>query len=422
MTAIDRRSKPDTILFGADDAAGIGVDASQRRLNLTAHVGYYDETTSARTAIEYGREITIRATIASADTGTLVEHGNAKYRIQLLANGVLRFQENGLAVVSAIAPGIVAAGRVVVIQWCKRPLAGSAWSEVTIYNETTATYVHASASHASTAPSGGDTFAVGARVGGSGVFTGTLKAYRIGRRFHSQAEMKEDWIAQSSPAAVAATRRGAYLSPDKATADIFSEGNFAGPPHLWAGHAFREASMRLVSPLVNMRTATPAALTYTYDTGSSAWYRSPPGQPAYHISIAHLFCSPVPLGVNMARVRIFLRQVAIGTTCSTYWRMYSIRDLATMDDAPKPAEWSSSVPVSSAVNHGAGVGSWIDLGNLRLKVDDLGYTWLALAHSFGLDTGSTGESSTTCRVKAITVEPFYQAPSPDGFDLEPQYG
>lgn len=417
MTSISALSKPDTVLlwFGADDTF---VDASQYRQNLNDHSSYFDEAASARTAIAAPREITFQIYVSNTDTGVLVNHGTG-YRVQVFAGGIVRFYEGGAVLTSITVPGVNALQRQTLVQWSKRldPVTGLARSEMMIYNYATGAYAHAAVTHASVAPSALATITIWAAGGGASTFTGNITAYRIGRRFHAKTEVKEDWVSQRMPPGVYNRRRAPYLSPDRATLAVFGHGNLAGPQYLWTGSAYKAASARLVSPLVNMRTATPAELTNGYAVGSVAWYRSPPGEPKYHLTIAHLFCVPVPHGVNRARVRIFLRQTAGATTCTTYWKMYSVANLATRDDPPAPDVWSSTAPATNATNHGTGVGAWLNLGDLALRRDDLGYTWLALGHSFGLDTGAPGEAATTCRIKAITVEPFYLDPSP-GFDME----
>lgn len=416
MTAIDPRSKPDTVLL-TTGVADYFVDESQYRTDLDDWSSYYEEPASARTAIEAPREITIHVTINTTDSGFLIDHGGS-YQIQVSA-GVVSFAEGGSVWLSMTIPGLVAGDRrAVLVHWSKRPHGTGARSEGLLYNYTTGAFVHGASEHVSTTPSAADTLTLFARNGGVAEWTGGILGYRIGRRFHSGAEVREDWIGQRTPPAVTARRRAAYLSPDRATVEIFGEGNLAGPQYLWAGHAYRNASPRLVSPLVNMRTPSPAALNNTYSTGSVSWYRTPPGSSVYHMTIAHLFCSPVPAGVNRARVRIFVQQTTEGAIGTTWWRMYSIANLATIDDGVAAEVWSSTTPADLFVDHGSDAGEWIDLGDLVLRRDDLGFTWLALAHSFGLDTGSPGEAATTARVKAITVEPFYEPPAPGGYDLE----
>lgn len=130
-----------------------------------------------------------------------------------------------------------------------------------------------------------------------------------------------------------------------------------------------------------------------------------------------LFYRPVPGKVNRARVRIYVSQAATGEPLSApvQWRMYSLAGLPVAGEPVGPLVYFKTATVGLEANHGAGEGEWVDLGALPLAVDSWGCTWLALALSVDEDSGDVLADLTYARVRAVTVDPYFE---PDGGGLD----
>lgn len=420
-TSIDRNSKPDTALLVLPDGAGsaaLAVEASQYRNDnsLVDATTYVHETPSRRTAITYPREISLVLDLTNATVGVLLKHGedaansNYTYRVSVGLGGVITCRENGNVCVTGFLPGVGGTSKSYLIHWSTRAEGTSVRSELLLYNITDGGFSFSQATHA-----GGTTdLEWNLYLNGSAADAGpaTLtrwRAARIGRRFHSTTEAKEDWLSERTPPSVSQLRRVGPLVPDRATLDLADDGSLAGPAHLWSGYSFRENDRRLVGPLLNLRVRNPLELVNTY--APAKWYRLAPGSSVLHMPIALLWYRPVPGKVNRARVRIFTRQwIEIGAnTCEVQYRMYSMAGLPVAGEDPATLTYRYTAIAVLDTNHGSGDGEWLDLGELPLVVDDWGCTWLALAVSFDNDSGSALASDTSAYIHAVTVEPYYRA-------------
>ena len=426
MTAISTLAKPDTVLLLDTSAGDIFVDGSQYRTNLTDNTTYVDEPYSARVAFRPPREIAIVVAASRDNSGVLAELGNAggySWRVKINGASEVEVAEDGILRASVELPSLSKSASTYLVHWSSRlTTAGYIRHELAVYNFDAGEWAHAQATHAESFASSGHTLTVGAAAGGAVAYDGGLAAIskvRIGRRFHSLTEAAEDWIGLTTPPTMTQVRRGAPLSPDRSTLDLASDGSFAGPAHLWSGHAFEQSDRRLVSPLVNLRVHDPIRISNDSqtDAATQAWWRLAPGSATTYLALPYLFYRAVPGKVNRARARIFVRHtIEIATaTAEVSYRLYSLANLPVVGEPLGALSYRRTAAATCSTAHGAApAGEWLDLGDLALEVDGWGCTWLALGIEFDQDSPLVGD--TRVHVHAVTVEPFALA-SGGGLDI-----
>lgn len=422
-TSINRNSKPDTVFLCLPEAAGLAacaVDVSQKRTDLTSGTNTVSEANSDRTALTCPREVTVVVDLTNAETANLVEHGadanSANYTWRLrAAAGTILAQENGSTRVSLTVPNPSGSAQKFLIHWSVRREGTSVRSELYVRNMATGGEAHAQATHAeATTSATHDTFAINSSLKLAAMTR--FYAVRVGRRFHSTAEAREDWVTETTPPTMTQVRRAAPLVPDRATLDIASDGSFAGPAYLWSACVFEQADRRLVGPLVNLRVHDPLRITVNYLP--AAWWRTAPGDAAVRLCEALLFYRPVPLKVNRARVRLFVRQVIeIGDdTAPVRYRCYSLAGLPVVGEPVGPLVYHRTAAATCDTNHASGQGEWLDLGALPLAIDADGFTWLAVGVEIDeTDPGLAADSS--AYVVAVTIEPYFEAPDGGALDF-----
>jgi len=420
-TALDRNSKHDTVLL-LDSAGGLSVDISQERDNLTNNTTYLREASSARTAITTPREITVLFTAKSGDSGILVFHGttdgaSSTYRIDV-TSGALRCLENGNLRVQATLPSLAVGDRSYAAQWSTRPEGSSVRSELIVQCLTTGTYAHGFGTHAVGTTNTGWALQVAGYGNGptSAYDIADIKGVRIGKRFHSQVEFVEDWVAESTKPDLLGRVRDAALP---IVSDIGVEGEFAGPAYLHAGATARDVDRRLVSPLVNVRMPSEfliAKADHT-DTGSRRLYRPAPGDPHFYLHAGLWWYVPVPPHMNKARVRIFVRMFTVDEgPCSMIFKALSWANYPFAGEPAKAPVIYHTSGVFISEDHASGGGEWVDCGFLHLARDELGCTSICIAHSFESGADSEAVDDTRFAVLAVTVEPFF-LPNDPGFDI-----
>lgn len=428
MTDINPKAKPDTrLLLDAASAPGaLQTDFSQERLALTNNTTWLSQSPSARTAIAAPREVTLVWDLQAADNGVMLRHGNSTttgYQVSYSsATGLIECREGATVVVSVAPPGIVAGSdRKYLISWCQHPDGTSVRSELFVYNLSGGTQMaHAARSHTPGAVNTGHTLTIGSGWNGTSPFSGGLDFYfvRIGNRFHSTAEQREDWVALTNPPALTQQRRTAPLVPDRATLNVASEESLVGPALLWSAHTFAQSERRLVGPLVNTRVLDPLLFDHDYDAPNTAWWRPAPDDPAIRMCVNWLWYRPVPLRVNYAHVRVFVRQQNLPgiVTAEVRYRMYSLRGLPVVGEPAGPIEYHRTAQATCPFDHGPSAqgGQWLNLGALELAVDEWGHTWLAIGVS--MDETSPHVANTLVQIFAVTVDPYFDPAGNDGLD------
>jgi hypothetical protein len=419
MTAVHALSKPDTVLL-LDFAAGNDeIDYSQERTNLTNSSPELVEASSARTAISTYREIAMVLQVTNTDTGYLLDHGDNlgvySYRVRIAVAGTVRFQEGGSVLASVTIPDLAAGERNILFHWSQFNDGGNVRSEFLVYNFTSATFSTASGTHTLTAPDPTDTFTVNGTADGEVGFSGGLADWvylRIGKRHHSYAEAREDWIANTSPPAMTQTRRIPALVPDRSTlTDLGCDGSFAGPPHLWAGHAFESADRRLVGALINARVQNPVTITTSYAEGITAWWRLAPESTTLRMNTAYLWRCKVPPKVSKGYVRVWVRgnnTTATASVAELRLRVYSMSGLPVVGEPPEVLKFHRTAQVTHQVDDGTslGAGALKTPGALDLAVDDSGWTWIACAVE--VDTVHAQAANTEHFIHMLTLDPYHE--------------
>lgn len=416
MTTLSRLSKADTVLLIDQTETDYFVDSSQYRTNLADQSNYADESPSPRAAIDpsNGREIAIVWDIQSGESGTLVELGNGSgysYRIMVTAGGVVQCRENGSIRVSVSLPDLaVGVDRRFLIHWGSHADGSSVRSELLVHNLSVGSTTHAQATHAAGTVDPDHTLTVGGIFGGVVLFSGGMDFthVRIGRRFHSTTEQFNDFVTETTPPTFTARRRTPLLTYPTTELPIASEGEFAGPAYLWAAAATRQASMRLVTPLVNVVARSPYNEDNTY--GPARYFRAAPDDPRYHWSVRYLYHAFTSPKTNRVRVRVHARATHFtggGSIATVHLRMYSVRNLQLLgQNAPQPMSWIVSDTVTLAAPQSA-PGAWQDLGTMQIARDDAGLAYFVLGFSFGLDEGGPLEDETRLMINAVQIEPFH---------------
>lgn len=427
MTDLNRNSTADTVLLTLRDTADadLAVDLSQERTDLDDQTTYAVELSSARAALTSPREVTVLFTAQTGDSGILVNHGTNNgasytYRVQV-SGGNLVCRENGSTIVTLALPSLTGSDRSFAAQWSTRPTDSGVRSEVTICCLDTGALAYGFAAHAAAATD--PTWELNVAGYGSGASAyplGKIDGVRLGKRFHSQAEFVEAWVAESTAPPVTGVLRGPVLPVDPDTT-IGDEGGFAGPAYLWAGAAARDADRRLLSPLVNQRAAAEYLISKgNHSDGRASKYRPAPGFPTYWLGAQHWFYVPVPPNVNEARVQVFVRMLTTGVgPCDMLFRAYSLAGLQFVGEPAAELRYHVTDPVVLNADHGSGGGEWVDLGRVRLARDEWGMTSICVAHSFDLDVDSPAADDTLFCILAVRAEPVYVAGDAGGFDLAP---
>lgn len=431
MTALHRNSKADSVLLLDAVADDLQVDLSQRRTNLADETTYLAEEPSARAAIAGDRELAVVADIGPDTTGTLLFHGHASgdpytYRIVVTDDfgPVVQCYEDGELIIEVEAPDLDSEPGPYLIHWSSQATgAGTARSEVMVVSLSSGAAAHAFDDHAVGTPNPAHALYVGAVDGANGYTGGiaAIKAVRIGTRFHSQVEAREDWIAESTAAVVASQTRLEPV-PIDTTTGLAAEGSLYGPAILHASHAGTQADKRLWSPIVSevyRQTSLAPSLGYEFEPARHAVLA--PGSDYLRLLLRHTWRRPIPPGCRRARARVHVTMWPTSgvDVCSVQFQVWAWDVLPFTYKGLGPAPKSSATSVATrATSDGTstGAGAWVDLGNLYLP-EHGGLTWLALGVGFAEGDSDPALEETRVRVNAVTIDPTYPTPLPGDFDI-----
>lgn len=429
MTVFSRLSKACTTFLCEPDgggAAALLVDISQERTNLTNNTTWVSEASSARNAIDAPRSISIVVDMMSTDSRPMLELGNNttySYRIDL-SGGLVRAREAGSTVISVAPLGLDGTARKVLIHWAQRPDGASVRSELTVYNFTTDQWAFATATHAATPAVVTDTLTLGSSFNGSSKYTGGLTAFhkvRIGRRFVSSTEAREDFVEETTPPTMTARRRTPIITGDSAELQIADAGCFAGPSYYLAMAATKAADSRGRSAIVNLVHRNPAIEYNTYSPEN--FILDAPGDGNFHLNMRYLWNGGTRR-VNYAWCRIHVHAYNVGgpgDICPIKFRMYQLGKTLREDkpygfiDIPISAYRRTADTVKTQVTEETGSpGVWVELGALRLD----GAPVFGLGYTFNNDEGDSLEGETAFKILAVQIVPYF-VPQNDGEDDGP---
>ncbi len=422
MTDLDRNSKADTVFLAkrADGgSADLEIDLSQERTDITYVATYLHESPSARTAITYPRELSILFWAETGDAGILINHGNVagtSYTYRMRINtGALECMENGSLRVSVALPSLSLGGsRRYLAHWSTFAIGSDVRSEVMVYCLDTDAAAHGFATHAATTTNVAWDLTIGGYGAGVSAYdVDLIDIVRIGQRFHSLTEAREDWINESTKPSVQGRLRDPTLPIEPRVAD---EGEFAGPCYLWSGAASRDNDRRLVGPVINLRP--PAQFTV-----STASYSDTPqafrdlGSTGYKLGRSLLWYRPIPPGCNRVQARVHVRLFSLSDPVDLGFRFYSFENFPFAGEPKAPLASYFGDTVFLNTTHSVHSGQWVDLGSLAVKRDEWGCAVLALAHSFDLDDSNVDDMRFA--VRAVQVTPYYEPSDAGGLDASP---
>jgi hypothetical protein len=423
MTDLHANSKLDTVLLLDTDLGSLGVDHSQYETDLNNAGSYFDESPSARTAIAAPREVTVVFQFNTvAGSGTLVDHsggGVVDYRVELVGSS-FRCIEGASTRASMALPGATTTTQTYLAQWSQFPEGTQVRSELAIYNFDTNAWVFATPSthSAAAAPDPNRRLAVKARADGSNVFPQAIEKVRIGCRYHSQTEAMEDWVSATPTPSVGAAQRCEGTPVDRST-EIGGHGAFAGPAVIATGRATKQASRRLLSPLVNRQVASPLVLQSTYVPDE--WHRVAWGATTSRLVLALLFRRPVPPVVRYAWVRVHVLQYTVGAgVVPVYLRGYSFNRIPGLfTDGDQPTVFHTAETSINTNHTSSGAGEWLTLGLLPVARDSEGFSYFCISYDFNHDVADANLANTRLQIRAVTIEPYPSDSNdgPNGLDI-----
>lgn len=427
-------SKADSVFLGDQVYGDLFEDQSQFDTNLTDNSDWL-ESSDDRFAITAPREISLRVYIdSSSDAGVLVYYGDDDstlfcYKIDV-DTGIASFYHNSNAspIAQITLTGLAAMGGYYVIHWSttRDYVGGSYLSEFAVYEENTSSWFIKRATHSIPIVNLAHKFTIGGLPDGESKtqWTGGISSIdkvRIGRRFHSTTECKEDYVSISSDPD---DPDGEYLEPEHcphlrspfveanmepvATA-IANDYSFEGPT-LWLSRnqGWRNRN-KLISPLINQGTSpTPVVLSNTL-VPSTRFVTAP--DDVYTLSVNYMWVRPIPRGCISANVKVFAQTYLAlgapgGSSVSIGLKMFSLDKYLIYN----VGDYYTSSSIISTTNHtSTGIGEWFDLGEIPLIITNLStgnITFLALG--YWINPGVTGYGYNRLKIKHVVVEPIPQ--------------
>lgn len=417
-TSLHTNSKADTRFFCDNQSgtiAGLAVDESQYRTDLTNATTYVYEDASERTTIFSGT-IELRFTYDGGESGSLLWQGaddlsEWMYWIYVDGSAYLTVSyKNGTVTTGVQLDGGGTGEYIVLVTWYGHKLSLAVWSDndALWYEGITQTISEYSPDPA--------VFTIGSQGYGSDDYSygaETISMVRISSRVHSREECYLDWIGTTTPATPTGTTRMAALP----FVSQHSNGYFAGPSVLIGGAAVYHHDRRLIGPLLDVRMDNQDVSSQWQGGGvygPDEWLRTAlkSGGSNYFFNISQLWWRPVPPAITHGRVRVMFAhwKDVMADDLSIFLRMYSLNRLPIINqiapDPPPPPIESFYVEVEDT-QHGtsAGPGIWLDLGILKLARGGNPFgTYFALAVSIDEGNESPTWDAQSWSVKHVAID------------------
>lgn len=409
----------------------ITTDLGQRLTNLTASAAAGYELNSARNAITgavaAGRSIELKCVMDDASTGVLVDHGNgASYRIRVSAGGSVAFSNSGGTIKTLVAPAIAASEQDYVIAWSTEPnplttgAGNTLRSEFLIWGGVAGleTLVWDTATHATVAASGTGTFTVG------GVFTGgvltlaysdTIYSVRISCRFHTRAETREHFVAQTAAPTIEGIAACQAIVPPS---DVFDNAHIAGPHYQWAAASMQTTRdrHRLLSYLVQWDNATNGTTGLSDDMRTTAGVGSKKVfdlEDGWQVPLFWVWRCRVPPHAQWLQVRVnwLTWETAPGVTDKVELRFHAA------DGVPAKYTVESHRVIDRTADDtstGAGINQTFEFVKVNRAAN--GYTYLFMA---GRTDEGSGAGNATYLVRGLSVMPVVLATGYENIPANP---
>lgn len=377
-----------------EGSVSITDDLSQFDTDLTATGSGAFESPSSRTAIRDVRTIEITADLDNVTGGTLISHGDTGdtfhgYRLRVATSGattiICSTSKEG-TIFSETGPWFTGAVSSTLIVWAvyeDPEVLGRLRHELTVHNldavdDDDWLIAFASTDKDNVDPT--DDLAIGGRWNGatlSDPFAHSIDFVRVSVAFHSAEEAKQAFVAQTA-APVKAAEDYTQRLPIPFTTNLGDDDEFAGWQYLYSNSAHFQNSRRLLSPIWNMVSPDPVELQDDIedvfggpDAGgvNPAWVHNIPLSDGFQTSIAWWTWRQIPNVCNRLHVRVHVQlwDSLGGAPDKIEVRMYSA------DASPESfivATSIFSITGTRLTNDGvAGLGGWVDLGELQISRD-----------------------------------------------------
>lgn len=418
---IDANSKADTVFLCRASGGGLTDDLSQYHLDLTDEGGGIYTSTDNRFNVSSPRELSILIDANLGDEGFLLYYGDedwndASYVMRVSGGTVLFFV--GTSYIDYVdMPNVGVTDKSYLIHWSTMydPIAVSYMSEIAVCETGSETWVVKKVFHAAPTSSNDFKFCLtGFFWDGSGVYTNTITAARVSRRWHSTTEAREDWVSTSAAPSVTGVSPEVQLSPSMAdpfsltNSEVLAEGianthSFAGPAFFWGATSQWANRLRQMAPLVNVGINNP--MTLSAAISSSAWHDDAPSG-SYRLPLSYLFARPIPGVCDRAKVRLHIQGwieagSPLGTSMDPVFRVFAMSKLPSQ---PGMLVWQQSSTATVSTNHtSTGVGQWYDLGSVSLPVKAGEICYFAVGYWF---PNTTGQAYKRAKIKQVVIEPY----------------
>jgi hypothetical protein len=287
---------------------------------------------------------------------------------------------------------------------------GTRWLQVvTIYNSSAPEWsvTHEAFGGIGTADAA-DAFAYGGYWDGAALadaFTGAINTIRIGCRFHTSTEFREDWVQQST----APTFAGDVLDPIMPPPTTAADGNFAGWDVAYLAAVSRQCAQRSLGALVNLVSNSAPTLSNAY-TPVNRWADASLGGVIYMVNRGLVWNRPIPIMANRVRVSVHLqvwdnagsadRSVDVALVSSSH----SPGSLQFVGGGQIVKYWATGNRTTDDTS--TGLGGWVTMSaDVRIAADEDRWSWFYLAFR-------CTDSDARWKVHAVSVDAV--AYSPEG--------
>lgn len=404
----------DTLYYGAGaNIAALATDQSQYATNQTAAASWhYEATPASRFNRRFEWTIEVRITIDNTDTGRLYNYANAGLRLS--AGGAVEPLLNGVVQAGVTIPTLGGTDEDVLISWSVRDnpdTTGASDALITEIRAWNLTDGGAPAvnryTHAVRTNSNGDQVWWASSTAGANAFTGTPARCRFSSHYHTATESYEAMVSASSAPTLVGEARSEITVPTRSLGD---DGYYAGPIHARAAAASAANDLRQAGPLGKVHRSR---VTHRGDrVGDATEAYEDPTDAGSYLYTHGIRWIEVPPGANRLLVRAFVQQWRTTGDADTIRHTLLCMSQPGFVHRPptSPATMQVYRQTISRTNNdtsGATSGAWITFDPIRIARDNVGCSYIALAHEITDAGGSGSIDDQLWTVKAIAIDPIF---------------